>query len=682
MAIPRRQKCGCGPGHDNSAEDAAQTQGIQPARLHASSSIPPRPAYRVAKSGSISKPHTRYQLPTFDLNLRALGLPAQQNAALGPNMTEVSAGELMASVNPTTQLPIGSQPEFNYGMGLGAIGVNGYPLNQQTFSSGPSVGHNGIAQPPRQGLKTEGNAFSEQLAAFAAVQRQQMINQNGIADTTYMGPHNFGRQQVAQSQSGPVSQASPSITPRGQSFTEEPLLWTTVKEDVTSNGNGTKGMKTESSAKKGSCCGGKSKPQGSQQNVNGSVTVPQSGYGQPSATALQFDSEPHLGPKQLEEPLPSPAMPFRYQTVFQYPGSYGSWNQPLDLQTYQQIANQGAAVTQGSQQGAGLSFDMFLSGAEDAGAGTSHECTCGPGCQCVGCLAHPYNSQTIQYVQDAYSDYSMASPILSPGGHSHRGSMDFAATNGAHQKQQYEINTPTLGPRNGQQQQQTQQQLQPDSPVEAQTPSDASGTPGDEQYLSTGDFVWATIPMPSCAGESLSCPCGDDCACIGCIIHGNAVPSLAGIGDGLDQQQAYDLGQHQQQHQHQQHHQQQIPGHNRSQSLGHQDMMPMPDGLPQGMITSGPPPSNVIPIAPHQGMGGDMGGLITLNGGGGGGITGDLNSAMFSPRTPHTPRGIDGILRAASTNGDSVGAGGGGGGGGSCCGGRGGGGRSAEVSVP
>ncbi|KAH7629938.1 putative copper-regulated transcription factor [Sordaria sp. MPI-SDFR-AT-0083] len=633
VAIPRKQKCGCGPDHND--DDAEDPYTAASSRLHASSSTPVRPAFRVTKSSSISKPQNRYQLPTFDLNLAALGLAGQHNGALGPNMAGVSAGELITSVNPTVQLPIGSQPGVNYGMGYTAAGVNDRPLNQQTFSSAHSVGHNGIAPSPPQGFKIENKALSEQSAAFAALQRQQVIDPNGITDATFMGPHNFPRP-------GPVSQSSPSTTLGDQGFTIEPMPWNEVKQDVDANGDGTKGLGIESSSKKKSCCGGNSDSRASQQHANGSAAVPQSTYGEPSPNSMQFNTPSPLELKQHQELLPPSGMPFGYQTVFRYPEEYGSWNHPLDPQTYQQIALQGAGAAQASQQGADLSLDMFPSGAGSVGAGTSHECTCGPGCQCVGCLAHPYNSQTIQYVQDAYSNYNIASPT----GHCHRGSLDFAATTGVNQQQQqYQIGSPSLCPRNGQ-----QQQLPPDSPVDTQTPSDASGTPGDEQYLSQADFLWATIPIPNCAGEPLS--------------------SLAGIGDGLEQQQVYDMGQYQQN--------QQVQGHSRSQSQGHVGLVLVPDGLPQGMMTSGPP-SSVIPIA-HRGGMGDMSGLNTLDGGG---MSSDLNSAMSSPRTPQTPRGIDGILRAAATNGDGVGGGGGGGGGGSCCGGRGSGRvRGTELSVP
>ncbi|KAK3402164.1 putative copper-regulated transcription factor [Sordaria brevicollis] len=663
VAIPRKQRCGCGSGQHDSTENTssmAAAPAISSPRLQASSSTPARPAFRVSKSGSISKPpQVRYQPPTLDRNLAMSAMAAQFNAGLNTNIAGISAGGQIPNLSTPTQLPIGGQPGFTYDVGYQAAGVSGPAMNQQPFSSAPPMSHSGIAQSLPQGFKTENN-ISEQIANFAALQSQVMANSNGVSNGTFTGPHTYALQKSPHGHNEQVAIGNQSNEP----------LWNTVKQDVDIKGKG-KEMDvkvSEVEPKKGSCCGGNRNTQASQQHVNGSVAVPQSAYGQPSTIPLQFNTQSSLELKQQQEPLPSPAMPLGYQTVFRYPEEYGSWNHPLNPQIYQQVAHQGAAAAQTSQQGSDFALDMFIAGGGSAGVGTSHECTCGPGCQCIGCVAHPYNSQTIQYVQDAYN-FSMASPISSPGGHSHRGSLDFAATAGVHQQQQqqYQFGSPTLAPRNAQQQ---PQQLPPDSPVEAQTPSDASGTPNpnDDQSLSTADFLWATIPLPACAGESFTCPCGDDCACVGCIIHGNAVPSLAGVGEGLGQQQTYDIGPH-----HQQQYQQ-------AQGQVHEGMMPMPDGLPHGMMSSGPS-SGVIPLAHHG-----MGDLSDLNASTDGSLGGDLNSAVSSPRTSHAPRGIDGILRAAASN-DGVGSssrgGASGGGGGSCCGGGGGGaGRSTEVSVP
>jgi hypothetical protein len=34
----------------------------------------------------------------------------------------------------------------------------------------------------------------------------------------------------------------------------------------------------------------------------------------------------------------------------------------------------------------------------------------------------------------------------------------------------------------------------------------------------------------ACMGEMASCPCGDDCQCLGCVVHGNAVNTVPGPG--------------------------------------------------------------------------------------------------------------------------------------------------------
>jgi len=70
------------------------------------------------------------------------------------------------------------------------------------------------------------------------------------------------------------------------------------------------------------------------------------------------------------------------------------------------------------------------------------------------------------------------------------------------------------------------------SPTQAQTPSDASGF---NEELSASDFMFVNLPLyhavgmdgDSCGGSLAFCPCGDDCECVGCVIH-NARPLDAG----------------------------------------------------------------------------------------------------------------------------------------------------------
>ncbi|ETS85068.1 hypothetical protein PFICI_03093 [Pestalotiopsis fici W106-1] len=46
---------------------------------------------------------------------------------------------------------------------------------------------------------------------------------------------------------------------------------------------------------------------------------------------------------------------------------------------------------------------------DTTGLGTLHECNCGPGCQCLGCIAHPFNDATREYIrsaQNAFDDFT------------------------------------------------------------------------------------------------------------------------------------------------------------------------------------------------------------------------------------------------------------------------------------
>ncbi|KAK0628992.1 hypothetical protein B0T17DRAFT_588954 [Bombardia bombarda] len=174
----------------------------------------------------------------------------------------------------------------------------------------------------------------------------------------------------------------------------------------------------------------------------------------------------------------TPTTPFEYPTVYTYPANYGSWQHPVDQNIWQQIASQ---PTMPLEAAASMSPSANGNGGGDLGI-ISHQCSCGPGCKCVGCLAHPFNEQMFQYVSNAYIENGDSSN----GGHSN------------------------------------------DSPPEAHTPSDTSQM-SDEQSLSTLDYFFVNLPIRmdggGCAGNINSCLCGSDCQCIGCLVHDAPVPS-------------------------------------------------------------------------------------------------------------------------------------------------------------
>ncbi|KAH9885504.1 hypothetical protein F4778DRAFT_760537 [Xylariomycetidae sp. FL2044] len=122
-------------------------------------------------------------------------------------------------------------------------------------------------------------------------------------------------------------------------------------------------------------------------------------------------------------------------------------------------------------------------------------CTCGPGCECVGCTTHPYNNATRQYVRDGWESQAAEAD----------GDVESALTPAAHDPNQ------------------------PPSSASAQPPlSDTASRPNDDgpeyqvSYASQDYmFVEYTADFLGCKGLSNSCPCGDDCACVGCMEHYN-----------------------------------------------------------------------------------------------------------------------------------------------------------------
>jgi hypothetical protein len=138
---------------------------------------------------------------------------------------------------------------------------------------------------------------------------------------------------------------------------------------------------------------------------------------------------------------------------------------------------------------------------------TLHTCACGHKCQCIGCAAHPYNTATTNYIRSAYNwapgpstpatteykngnnDCNASPPTTDPSG-------PYTSGNGRHHSNGVEH-----------------------SPPVAETPSDSSVA--EEQTLLASDYFFVNYPFSTdgCGGDTNSCPCGDDCQCIGCAIH-------------------------------------------------------------------------------------------------------------------------------------------------------------------
>ncbi|KAI1387711.1 uncharacterized protein F4822DRAFT_290487 [Hypoxylon trugodes] len=117
------------------------------------------------------------------------------------------------------------------------------------------------------------------------------------------------------------------------------------------------------------------------------------------------------------------------------------------------------------------------------GSYTSHVCNCGPDCDCLGCLAHPYNQATCEYIREvmAFQETNVNGKIDS--GNS--------------------IPDPPLA-------------VSETPPAPAQTPSDTDSPGGNDQNLSPSEFLFVDY------GSGM-CGCGDDCACVNCMIHRDTI---------------------------------------------------------------------------------------------------------------------------------------------------------------
>ncbi|KAF5867685.1 putative copper fist dna binding domain-containing protein [Botrytis fragariae] len=261
----------------------------------------------------------------------------------------------------------------------------------------------------------------------------------------------------------------------------------------TSSNASTMSEPPQATPKPKSCCSSKKKPSSTQNSQTNTPMmnpqIPQNGFPMNNAIYSQYPP-----------------------TVFTYPATYGSYQNPLQPSAWRQGVHDmsyGHVQGQPSIPNAPLTFDPTQMAQNPE---TVHTCGCGDGCQCVGCAAHPYNDATRQYVLSAWESMRVE-PDLYSNGHSH-GRIN---SNG------------NIAPTSIQTQDIIKES--PTSPPPATPSSTTSGTV-EEQSLSASDFFFVNYPFNAedgCGGETQSCPCGDDCQCLGCTIH--RVPDIPCPGE-------------------------------------------------------------------------------------------------------------------------------------------------------
>ena len=322
-------------------------------------------------------------------------------------------------------------------------------------------------------------------------------------------------------------------------------------------------------------------------------------------------------------------------TIYTYPNGYTTVNNPLTPQELRMLQ-----ATGGWSSGAAAAWSGLGVGATGNGMDAEYACSCGPGCECLGCAAHPFNTSTVNFVKDMrtmmYSGRHGVPPrrpqvaersttihgaarqtsgccgggaqqrnsivMVNPASHPHsdpnspRASVSYR---GIHNHQGFEHMSPPHQqmspppppplplplPQQYASSPHSLQQIQnigfpqssnipisnsplsrhsvspltncsrtpqgtvrphhcrPTAPLNVSSPTYTSSSSPDptnggddteteQNTASPSAYFHIDYPLGLCSESELGCLCGDDCACIGCILHGNNMP---GIGTTLNE---------------------------------------------------------------------------------------------------------------------------------------------------
>ncbi|KAJ1324875.1 DNA-binding transcription factor-like protein [Microdochium nivale] len=135
--------------------------------------------------------------------------------------------------------------------------------------------------------------------------------------------------------------------------------------------------------------------------------------------------------------------------------------------------------------------------------GRPMQCNCGDVCDCVGCIDHPFNLATRDYVASAINarDWTRSGP----------GDDDATSPEDVHSSEASSTMPSPAG----------------DALIEQMLPQPQAL----QQQAVASEYLVFNYSY-GCLGEPEHCPCGDDCACVGCTIHGGSSSSNGVASNG------------------------------------------------------------------------------------------------------------------------------------------------------
>lgn len=219
--------------------------------------------------------------------------------------------------------------------------------------------------------------------------------------------------------------------------------------------------------------------------------------------------------------------PIPQTTVYSMPATYATAENPLTARQQEHFQRNAHVYSQQVPHYAPLGV---IGSAAPPAEGTdilslSHNCTCGPSCQCVFCVAHPYNEPTrdrVQSLAHLLSDegsYAPKSPLQpSYGSPFHCAASPSSMTSTSHRMHIDEIlHTSNLPQPRAFTSADYSGQVYPGLPngslAEAQQPAVASSG-----YL-TMAYEYDPMQLGRCTDATGTCRCGDSCTCVGCLTH-------------------------------------------------------------------------------------------------------------------------------------------------------------------
>lgn len=454
-AIPKKQACRCGDNTSSTTPIDVTVQSSAP--LPAESISPTRAAFKVQKASARPNPSRK---PSFDItNFERMDMNSVNIVQFDPRSTNV-----MPIMYPNGYTIAGGPPGYGF--------VPQYANFQPQDYKVPM-------QPPLH-ISSEVPARMNSLGGV-----HQVVLDHAV--TKPIGLIN-GMNYVANNATSP----EPST----------PTKVTTDEMSTPSNGNSCCATKRPAHSHSSSSASSISEPQepgvrdccSSKAPPLAVKDEPMSNDDIPLDLAPQAGHQMHLENGASFTPVLYPQY-IQQGCVFSYPPTYGSFNNPLEPSAWKQSMRSNGPTLSIEQRPETSNAATFVATSPEA-KDTVHTCHCGDGCQCIGCAAHPYNDATQNYVRSAYTSM-VAEP---PSGESSANQRLSNGSGGIGVSSSHHGTEPISSPK-------------------ANTPSSSTSTNGEEQNLSASDFFFVNYSFPECGGDMESCPCGDDCKCLGCTIH-------------------------------------------------------------------------------------------------------------------------------------------------------------------